>query len=92
MWAQKRTTTHLYERRIATQPLAIVYDERSGNLIVAMGIQGVLVGNPDGRWTPYTVGAYTPTDFSFSRQNASAADGWCLMGCFFGPLPVDDRG
>lgn len=66
VWAQDRLTRHLNIRRLTTQPGLLVYDERSGNLVVAMGIQGILVGTPDGRWTRHTVGPYTPTDFSFS--------------------------
>ena len=30
-----------------------------------MGIQGVLVGAPDGTWTMYAVADYSPVDFSF---------------------------
>ncbi len=68
VWAQEHSTTHLDVRVITTQPLAIVYDERSGNLIVAMGLLGVLVGTPDGEWSPYAVGPFTPTDFSLSGK------------------------
>ena len=65
MWAQAQQTTHLDARVLETQPRAIVYDEQRGNLVVALGIQGVLVGTPDGRWTPHAVGRYKPSDFSF---------------------------
>ena len=64
VWAQEQSTTHLGLRNIATKPTAIVYDERSNNVVVALGLQGVLVGTPDGQWTPYAVGRYVPTDFS----------------------------
>ena len=65
VWAQDKSTGHLNIRIIATHPTGIVYDEQSGNLVVALGIQGVLVGTPDGQWVPHAVGPYTPTDFSF---------------------------
>ena len=68
LWTQAQQTTRLETRVLETQPRAIIYDERSGNLIVALGIQGVLVGTPDGQWMPYAVGPYTPTDFSFSSK------------------------
>ena len=68
MWVQEQATTHLDIRKVTTRPYGLVYDENSGNLIAAMGIQGVLVGTPDGRWTRVAVGRYTPTDFSFSGK------------------------
>ena len=45
-------------------PLDIHYDAISGNLIVAMGRQGVLVGTPDGQWQRIGVGNYKPIDHS----------------------------
>ena len=65
LWAQEHSTTQLGLREMATGPLSIVYDKRTGNVIAAMGIQGVVVGRPDGMWTRYAVGRYSPTDFSF---------------------------
>ena len=65
VWVQEHATVRLGFRRIVTGPSSIVYDERSGNLIAALGIQGVVVGTPDGAWTRYAVGRYSPTDFSF---------------------------
>ena len=50
---------------IATEPTDLFYDEDSGNLIVSMGIQGVVVIAPDGKSTRVAVGPYSPTDFSF---------------------------
>ena len=68
VWVQEQATTHLNERTIVTAPLGIVYDQRSGNVILAMGIQGIIVGTPDGRWGRYAVGRYTPVDLSFSGK------------------------
>ena len=64
-WVQTVSTESLGRRRIATQPVAIVYDDRTGNLVLAMGIQGVVVGTADGQWITTAVGWFEPTDFSF---------------------------
>ncbi len=57
-------TMHWEERKIVIEPQAIHYDERSGNVIAATGLQGVVVGTPDGNWTRVGVGPYQPVDFS----------------------------
>ena len=67
-WVQERATASVGARTIATEPYGIVHNERSGNLIAAMGIQGALVGTPDGRWTRVAVAQFAPTDFSFSAK------------------------
>ena len=54
--------------RSRTKPYGIAYDALSGNLIVAMGLQGVVVGSPDGHWSRVAVGDYSPTDFSFAGK------------------------
>ena len=64
LWVQERSTTALGSRTLAKHPIAIAYDPASGNLVVAMGIQGVLIGTPDERWARIAVGPYRPTDFS----------------------------
>ncbi len=53
---------------LATGPESITYDPSTGNVIAGMGLQGVLVGTQDGRWTPVTVGVYEPADFSASAK------------------------
>ena len=63
-WLQEHGTSHLSPQFIATSPLAITYDAGSDNVIAAMGIQGVVVGTPDGKWTRVAVGPCRPTDFS----------------------------
>ena len=65
LWLQEQATKHFDRRKITTKPGTMAYDDQSGNVVVAMGILGVLVGIPDGRWTPYAVGPYLPYDFSF---------------------------
>ena len=71
MWVQKVSTEKLNEpREIADRPRGIVYDERSGNLVLAMGIQGVVVGTPAGEWPTVSVGRFEPTDFSFMAKTS----------------------
>ena len=70
VWVQEHETTPLDSRKLTTAPRNMVYDERSGNLIAAMGIQGVVVGAPDGVWTRHAVGRYSPVDFSFSSKTS----------------------
>ena len=65
---QARATRHIQEREITTRPYSIAYDQRTGNVVVAMGLQGIVVGTPDGRWTREAVGTYAPTDFSIVRK------------------------
>ena len=49
-------------------PTDIHYHAASGNLIVAMGLQGVLVRTPDGIWQRIGVGNYKPIDFSIANR------------------------
>ncbi len=66
IWVQEVSTEMLDEpREISSRPLGLVYDNRSGNLVLAMGIQGVVVGTSDGAWSTVSVGRFEPTDFSF---------------------------
>ena len=65
---QSRATGHLVPRQVTTKPFSIAYDEHTGNVVVAMGLQGIVVGTPDGRWTREAVGRFAPTDFSILRK------------------------
>ena len=67
-WMQALDKRDVENRVIATWPLELFYDDQSGNLIVAMGLQGVVVIAPDGTTTRVTVGRYSPTDFSFGSK------------------------
>ena len=69
-WVLEHATTNLEARTITAVPLSLVYDESSGNLVAAMGIQGVVVGTPDGDWIPRPVGRHSPVDFSFSSKTS----------------------
>ena len=53
---------------LSMEPQSITYDAVSGNLIVAMGILGVVVGLPDGTWVEVAVGPYSPVDFSITSK------------------------
>ena len=67
-WMQALDKRDVENRVIATRALDLFYDGRSGNLIVAMGLQGVVVVTPDGTSTRVAVGRYSPTDFSFGNK------------------------
>ena len=74
-WAQSfstmRTRSSKWSARalpITAAPYGLVYDQRTGNVVVGMGIQGVVVGDPNEQWRPYPVGSYSATDFSFGSK------------------------
>lgn len=70
MWVQQEETTGFGSNRVlASEPLSIAHDPTTGNVIAAMGLQGVIVGTPDGQWQRVAVGPYTPTDFSFVSKS-----------------------
>ena len=68
LWMQARSTENLGSRRPATQPGYITYDPGSGQVIAALGIEGVVVGTDDGQWIPAPVAPYRPTDFSLAAK------------------------
>ena len=63
-WYQAERTRRLNDRVLATRPTSITYDPNSGNLIAGLGIQGVIVGVPNGQWMPVAVEQYSPIYFS----------------------------
>ena len=67
-WMQALDKRDVPSRVITTRAEDLFYDDRSGNLIVAMGLQGVVVITPDGTSTQVTVGRYSPTDFSLGNK------------------------
>ncbi len=68
VWVQEQATSGLDARRLARQPSSIVYHPGTGNVVAALGIQGALVGTPNGRWIHVTVDAMTPSDFTFAGK------------------------
>ena len=90
-WLQNHETRSLGLRILATRPSAVFHHADSGNVIVAMGIQGAVVGTTDGRWRrvgvgPYVrrwrrvgVGPYVPADFSLSAKTRALWErGWFI--------------
>ena len=68
-WVQHRATQSLEGGGdVTTAPWELVYHEPSGNLIVALGLQGVVVGTSEGQWSRVAVGPYQPTDFSIAAK------------------------
>ena len=88
-WFQAQEAKHLDIPTISRGPTSIVYDQNSGNVVVAMGIQGVMSGTPDGSWTAVSVGTYSPADFSFWNKAKSLFSTFSFWAAVFGfPLPV----
>lgn len=67
-WMQALDKRDIEDRAIALGPYNLFYDDQSGNLIVAMGLQGVVVVASDGTSTRVAVGPYSPTDFSLASK------------------------
>ena len=65
---QEVATRQLEYRRLSNGPIVVAYHPATGNLVTAMGIQGVLVGTPNDRWVTVAVGPYEPTDLSFTGK------------------------
>jgi hypothetical protein len=53
--------------RFASYPLDTVFDPGSGNLVLAMGLDGVLVRTPDGVWQWVTVSSYRRVEITTLR-------------------------
>ena len=84
LWMQARSTEHLGSREPATRPTSITYDPGSGNVIAALGIEGVVVGTDDGEWIPAPVGRYRPTDFSLAAKTRALLSWmpfWIALAC-----------
>ena len=75
-WLQALEKRHIAGLVIATEARDLFYDEDSGNLIVSMGLQGVVVIAPDGTATRVAVGPYSPTDFSFAGKARTYFGTW----------------
>ncbi len=74
LWAQARHTREHGSRILTSAPRAIAYDNASGNVVLAMGTQGVVVGALDGTWRKIAIGRFGPTDFSFTNKLRSLLD------------------
>ena len=63
VWIQSKVMS-LEDRGLAAEPYSIIYHKQSGNVILAVGIKGVVIGTPHGRWAPVAVTNYESADFS----------------------------
>ena len=69
LWVQKVSTERLNStREISLTLRGIAFDDQSGNLVLALGIQGVVVGAADGEWRAIAVGPFEPTEFSLTGK------------------------
>ena len=68
VWVQSYEFEYLGIREPTTKPSALAYDPVSGNVIVAMGLLGVLVEDAAGQWTRAGVGPYASGGFSAPRK------------------------
>ena len=68
---------HIFACCKSSEPRNLVYDTHTGNIVVAMRRQGVLVGDSNGNWKrvavddrkmPYAYSGYGPTDFSLTNK------------------------
>ena len=64
VWAQGIDKHDLTDVVLETEPTSYFYDIQTGNLILAMGNQGVVIVAPDGSSRRVAIGPYSPTDFS----------------------------
>ena len=60
------------------RPVGLIYDERSGNVIVSMGTQGAVVVEPNGDWRRVSVGPHVPIDFSLINKTRAALLEWTI--------------
>ena len=87
-WLQNHETRSLGLRILATRPSAVFHHAESGNVIVAMGIQGAVVGTTDGRWRRVAVGPYIPTDFSLSAKTRALWERGGFIGAIAAALSL----
>ena len=85
-WLQARESKGWFGRVLTFEPRDITYDHRSRNLIVAMGLQGVVVGTPGGEWVPVAVGEFLPVESlsptQKTRHLASSYQFWIAVLTF----------
>ena len=84
IWAQWYDIKPDSRERPTTSPWDILYDPASGNVLVALGSQGIAVLVPDGHWEERPVGTYSKGDFSAQAKMERLTDGgfWILAFAF----------
>ena len=91
-WFQEIEGRQFGKRGISSGPTSVIFDPRSGNVVAALGTQGVVVGTSDGRWIPAAVDSYAPTDFSLSRKfGALQCRKWISGRVLIFPLSMSHR-
>ena len=68
-WAFRRDARRHHNRDPSLHPHNLVFHEPSGNVIVAWGLQGVLVNTATGLWHKVAVDRYSPIGFSFAGKS-----------------------
>ena len=66
--ALQASTRRLGYRTVLLAPQDIHYDERTGNVILALGLQGVAVGSPDGDWERLSTHDLEPLDYAVAAR------------------------
>ena len=59
-WLQEQSLGRSLQQRVPHRMSGITYDADSGNVIVAAGLSGVVVGTPNGEWQRVDVGSTVP--------------------------------
>ena len=77
---------------VFTPPLDALADPASGNILFAMGFEGVLVRQADGTYTPVAVGKFTPAKPAFGQLLLSVLSGEMLLALVFGGLGIATLG
>ena len=70
VWVQSKSMD-LLDRRLTQDPYGLIFHELSGNIIVAAGVQGVIVGTPEEKWNPVPIGGYRLANFSLPSKVAT---------------------
>ena len=67
-WMHQNSTGADVDVPISAPSPSMVFEPHSGNTLVSMSREGVLVGNTHEEWTRVQVGPFGPTDFSFAAK------------------------
>lgn len=68
-WIFRKDAEQFHNDSPSLLPHNLVYHRSSDNVIVAWGLQGVLVNDSSGQWHKIAVGGYSPVDFSFAGKS-----------------------
>ena len=90
IWVQEQTTPGVGIEGFFPKPYSITYDVRSGNVVVATCLQGVVVGTPEGQWSAVAVGDHSSDRLFICRQGPCVAVKWAPLGYRISPFGIDD--